>query len=58
MGLPERMIKYRAKENLTQKELAEKCGLSTQTIYHVENGVQNPNKITKAKIELIVGEGE
>ena len=55
MTLQERMVQYRAKERISQTELAERCGLSYQTINSVENGTQDPSKVTQAKIELIVG---
>lgn len=55
MTLQERMIEYRAKERINQGELAERCGLSKQTINSIENGVQDPSKVTIAKIELVVG---
>lgn len=55
MTLQERMVQYRAKERISQTELAERCGLSYQTINSVENGTQEPSKVTQAKIELIVG---
>lgn len=55
MTLQERMIEYRAKNDITQRELAEKIGVSVQTINSVENGTQTPSKVTQAKIELVVG---
>ncbi len=55
MTLAERMIEYRAKNNLSQRELAEKVGVSTQSINSYENGTQDPSKVTVAKIELVVG---
>lgn len=55
MTLQERMIEYRAKNDITQRELAEKVGVSVQTINSVENGTQTPAKVTQAKIELVVG---
>lgn len=57
MTLGEKIIKYRAKHNLTQAEFAQKAGVSTQTIYLIESDLQNPKKITIAKIELVL-EGE
>ena len=57
MTLQERMIEYRAKNDITQRELAEKIGVSVQTINSVENGTQTPSKVTQAKIELLVGKG-
>ena len=56
MTLSERMIQYRARERICQKELAERCGLSLQTINSVENETQTPSKITIAKIELVIGQ--
>lgn len=58
MTLQERMIEYRAKERINQSELAERCGLSKQTINSIENGTQDPSKVTIAKIELVVGKDE
>ena len=55
MTLAERMIEYRAKERIPQKELAERCGVSVQTINSIENGLQTPSKLTEAKINLIIG---
>ena len=56
MTLAERMIQYRARERINQKELAERCGLSLQTVNSVENETQAPSKITMAKIELVIGQ--
>ena len=55
MTLQERMVQFRAKERISQTELAERCGVSYQTINSVENGTQDPSKITLAKIELVIG---
>lgn len=56
MTLGERMLLYRARENISQTELANRCRVTKQTIYNVENGVQNPSKLTKTKIELVIGQ--
>jgi DNA-binding XRE family transcriptional regulator len=58
MTLEERMIEYRAKERINQGELAQRCGVSKQTIYSIENGLQEPSRITLAKIELVIGKDE
>lgn len=55
MSLQDRMIEYRARERISQTELAERCGVSYQTINSVENGTQDPSRITVAKIELVIG---
>lgn len=55
MKLANRMIEYRAKERINQQELADRCGVSKQTIYSIENELQDPSKVTIAKIELVIG---
>lgn len=57
-SLAERMIEYRAKERISQKELAKRAGLSLQTINLIENDLQKPSKVTEAKINLVIGEEE
>ena len=56
--LQEKMVLYRARERITQTELAHRCGLSLQTINSVENGLQNPSKTTLAKILLVIDSKE
>ncbi len=56
MTLQEQMVRYRAKHNISQTELAQRCGISVQTANSVENGLQEPSKLTRAKIELVVNE--
>ena len=58
MELSDKILKYRAKHDLSQREFAEKAKLSTQTIYSIENGLQTPGKLTLEKIMLILDEGE
>lgn len=58
MSLQDRMIEYRARERLTQVAFAQRVGLSTQTVNSVERGIQEPSKVTKAKIELVIGKEE
>ena len=55
MTLSERMVAYRAEENISQTELAKRCGVSLQTINTVETEVQSPSKLTLAKIENVIG---
>ena len=54
--LSDAMIRYRAAENISQRELARRCGLSVQTVNAVENGIQSPSRLTRAKIERVVTE--
>ena len=57
MTLQERMLDYRARERISQTELANRCGLSLQTICNVENGVQSPSKVSEKKIRLVLEGG-
>ncbi len=50
------MVTYRAKESISQRELARRCNLSAQTVNSVENGLQTPSKMTETKIRLVIGE--
>lgn len=52
------MLRYRAKHSISQGELARRCGLSLQTVNSVENGTQNPSRLTAEKIRLIIEEGK
>ena len=58
MSLQEDMVNYRARNRLSQRAFSEKCGISLQTINSVENGLQNPSKVTEAKIRLAMEEAK
>lgn len=45
----------RIRENWTQAQLANVCGVTTVTISNLERGVTRPQKSTKKKIESILG---
>lgn len=55
LSLSDRMVKYRASERISQRELAARCGVTLQTINSIENGLQRPSRVTLAKIELVIG---
>ena len=55
--LSDKMVEYRAKHNLTQKQLAELCGLTAQTIVKAEQG-KPLTRLTAKKIELKIKEEE
>lgn len=57
MELSEKMVEYRAKHNLTQKKLAELCGITVQTVVKAEQG-KPLTRLTKKKIELAIKEKE
>ena len=46
----EKMIEFRKNKGLTQKELAEKCGLKQSAIARIENRVNSPQLDTLIKI--------
>lgn len=52
--LAEKMLRYRAEERISQRELASRAGLTVQTVNAVENGTQSPSKLTEAKIKLVI----
>lgn len=52
--LQEQMLAYRARERISQTELARRCGLTLQTINSIENGKQNPSKTTLIRIMDVV----
>lgn len=52
------MLNYRARENISQRELAARCKVTLQTINSVENGLQTPSKLTETKIRLVIGGSE
>jgi len=57
MDIREEMLRYRAKNSISQKEFARRAGLSEQTVNSVENGLQNPTALTVTKIKLVIEEG-
>jgi len=58
MTLAEKMIAYRARENISQTELASRCNVNVMTISSAENGKYKPRKTTEAKILRVIEEGE
>ena len=52
--LVKNMINYRARHRISMRAFAEKCGVSLQTIYSIENGLQTPSRVTEAKINLVL----
>ena len=53
MTLSDRMIEYRARENISQAELASRVGVDRGTILKSENG-GTVSRLTEAKIELVL----
>jgi DNA-binding XRE family transcriptional regulator len=53
--LREKMLDYRARHNISQVRFAELCQLTPQTVCNIENGIQEPSKLTKQKILNLIG---
>lgn len=54
MTLSEEILRYRARHNMSQRDFAERCGVTVQTINSVENGRQDAGKLTETKIKLVL----
>lgn len=54
MTLAERMIQFRAMNNLSQSEFGKLCGMNQSYISNIENGSRVPGKIGEKKIELVL----
>lgn len=58
MTLQDRIKKYRSDNIMSQKQLADACGLSKQTVNSIESGLQEPSLLTLAKLEKVIGKEE
>lgn len=56
MKLKDRMLDYRAKHGLSQEKAARQCDITLQTWTNIERGLQDPSRLTVAKIENVIGE--
>lgn len=56
--LCERMVAYRARERLSQKELADRLGVSLATVINVETGRRGPSKTTRIRILDEIGKDD
>ena len=48
---------FRAKNHLTQFELACLLGISKTSVFNIESGKTNPRKVTYTKLKLLKEEG-
>lgn len=53
MTLQEKIVRYRARHNLTQRQFGELIGVTKQTVYGIENGLQDPSKMTMMRIDIL-----
>lgn len=44
------IVSYRERNNLTMKEMAEKCGIAYPTLWAIENGKRKPHRTVVRKI--------
>lgn len=58
MDIKEAMVNYRARNGLSMEKAAIEAGITTQTWMHVERGLQDPSRLTEAKIKAVVMKGE
>ena len=58
MALRDEMVRFRASNRLTMKQLAEMAGVTYMTISNIERGVQKPSRVTEAKIRLVMERGK
>ena len=52
------LLEFRAKYNLTQKQLADYLGINVMAIYRYENNKYNPTQVNKIKFEKKMKEWE
>lgn len=50
--LANKLIDFRARYNLSQKEAAKLCGISTKTLLMIESGKYVTKPVTARKIEI------
>ena len=58
MDFGRKLLEFRAKYNLTQKQLAHIIGVDTNTVYRTENGKTVPTQVNKIKFENKMKEWE
>lgn len=52
--IADKILNYRIEHNMSQVMLAQKCGVTNQTINNIENGRQTPSKLTLGKILKVI----
>ena len=58
MELGERILKFRAENDLSQKGFADMCKVSRQTVFMIEKYNIRIAPLTLRKIELVIGKAE
>ena len=56
-NMPLRILQYRARHSIGQREFARRCGLTVQTVGNVENRVRpTASQMTLMKIEMVLAQ--
>jgi DNA-binding XRE family transcriptional regulator len=58
MELRNRLMKYRIKNGLSQKSMADAVGINIKTLAAIERRQKKPNEVTQFKIETFLNERE
>ena len=58
MELRNRLMKYRIKNGLSQKAMADEIGINIKTLAAIERRQKKPNEVTQFKIETFLNERE
>lgn len=54
MTIGERLLMYRSRHELTQKEMAKILDVTVFTVSRIERGRRIPGRVTRTKIELLL----
>ena len=54
MSLRERILRYRAKYDLSQEDFANLCQVNVMTINSIETEKRKPTQLTVTKIEMVL----
>ena len=58
MEIKDRILEYRIKHRISQRQFAERAGIALQTVSSIERGEQKPQAVTRGKIETVLRERE
>jgi DNA-binding XRE family transcriptional regulator len=58
MKLSDRLLRYRANENITQEELATRLRVCRATINLIENDKYSASRVLRIKIDQLIGVDE
>lgn len=49
-----KIIEFRAKHGMSMDKFAKLAGITSQTVWGIETGIQTPSRLTKVKIDLAI----